>query len=271
MAHIKNNDIIITQKEANYYNAKLDLITTPQEWILIAKELYLSVDIQFEIDWSPSFTQFKDCNKVIPCFKGPVSGKNIDISGKKRSEVYSFTGITKDMSFFNNILRIQTGSGGGGANWRYNYAYLDVRKFPAMLEKYGRDITDTFIKQQELTCQAAYDYELQEIQHKINNTLNSYEWSPEARKIKDLHRDLDKAKKALDHAYKELEKVHIKKAFPDLVIPTCDSPFISLTNYNRLVSTLATNPFALVEYKKTTAKAQKIYDEVVRDYPEYYI
>src|SRR5574344_2830616 len=108
MAKVHHNDIILSNAEAKKLNSKLDKITTITELITIMKETYLLADIELELHWNPTYKPFEHWNKIIPAFAGPISGKNIDISGTKRSEVYSISCITPGMSAFDNLFRIRT-------------------------------------------------------------------------------------------------------------------------------------------------------------------
>ena len=159
MAKVHHNDIILSDAEAKKLNSKLDKITTITELITIMKETYLLADIELELHWNPTYKPFKHWNKIIPAFAGPISGKNIDISGTKRSEVYSISCITSGMSTFDNLFRIHTTSGGVGANWSYGTAYIDIREFPAMKELYTTEITEAVIESEKTKFQYKFDKE----------------------------------------------------------------------------------------------------------------
>lgn len=115
MACVKSNGVKLTTEEAVYFNAKLDLIITPQEWMDVVKEMYTLANVDLHLNWSPEFTYHKTYNGVIPCFKGRVSGKNINRSGLRSPEVYSLSVAVGD-SYSDSFHRGYTGTGGGGDN-----------------------------------------------------------------------------------------------------------------------------------------------------------
>ena len=273
MAKVHHNDIILSDAEAKELNSKLDKITTITELITIMKETYLLADIELQLSWNPTYKSFEHWNKIIPAFAGPISGKNIDISGTKRSDVYSISCITSGMSTFDNLFRIHTTSGGGGKNWSYNTAYIDIRKFPAMKELYTAEISEATIKSEKAKFQHKFDKEVAEFSGAVTRIVGDVTYSDKIRKIdqqiSDFEKLLQKLKEFRQNTINSDVSTKVKKA--NLTLPQAQSPFIDLGDYNRAAARITGYGITEDLYTKTISSAQLEYDKFVSSNPELFL
>lgn len=273
MAKVHNNNIILTTAEAKKLNAKLDKITTITELITIMKETYLLADIELQLSWNPTYQPFEYWGKVIPAFAGGISGKNIDISGTKRSEVYAISCITSGMSTFNNLFRIYTTYGGGGANWSYGTAYIDIREFPAMKELYTAEITEAIIRSEKVKFQHKFDEKVQEFSSVVARIAGDVTYSNKIYKIDQQISDFEKLVKKLkefrENTINSEISARVKEA--NLTLPQAQSPFLDLSAYNRAAARITNYGITEDLYTKTVSSAQLEYDKFVSANPELFL
>ena len=273
MAKVHHNDIILSDAEAKELNSKLDKITTITELITIMKETYLLADIELQLSWNPTYKPFEHWNRIIPAFAGPISGKNIDISGTKRYEVYSISCITPGMSAFDNLFRIHTTSGGGGANWSYDTAYIDIREFPAMKKLYTTEISEAVIESEKAKFQHKFDKEVADFRYTVDRIADKVTYSTKISKIDQQISDFEKLLKKL----KELKQstisteISAKVKEANLTLPQASSPFLDLREYNKTAARITGYGITEDLYTKTISSAQLEYDKFVSSNPELFL
>lgn len=271
MAQYKSNAIILSSEERKQIAEDLDLITSPLEWIKVIEKYFALANFNTSIIWNPTFKLIKDGSNVIPAFVGNISGKNIDLTGKNR-QVYSLslgTGWSDSSTLRWNSL----GGGGGGTDWSYQSAYIDIRRFPAMVNKYGTDITQATIQTEQLKYQLAFDYEVSKAIFTLRNISTKAERQPSvnalAKQISLCEQVLEKLKQSHRLAYASESCKLIKKE--NIVIPTTDSAFIDLSKYNQLISIINDTVYGEVNFPRANTEAQRIYETFVNNNPEYFI
>lgn len=273
MAKVHHNDIILTKTEAKELKDKLDKITTITELITIMKETYLLADIELELNWNPTFQYYKNWNKVIPAFAGSISGKNIDISGTKRPAVYSISCITPGMSSFDNLFRIEVTSGGGGADWSYGTAFIDIRDFPAMEKLYSTEISETLVKAEQLKFQSSFDSEVKQFRRAVTDIIDKVTYSSKIdtlnKQINDFEKLIEKLKTFKQRTINSDVASKVKAA--NLTLPQTSSPFVSLQEYNSVVAKLTNYGITEDLYTKTVSSAQATYDDFIAKNPELFV
>lgn len=275
MAHIQHSSIVLTETEAEYYNQELDKAKSITRILELMRECYDSVGITLEIHWNPSFTYFTRWNKVIPAFKGPISGKNVNQSGKQDPRVYSMSvTTTKNLSSFDKFFRIETaGSGGGGDNWRYDYGYIDIRDFPAMLAEYTAEVDVAIVRQKKHDLQLKFDQEIQTIQNSLLSIVTNVKYSKPIRDIEKTQTRLNTLVKVLEQLKKDTTQnlIHTAVEEANITIPQASSPFINLSKYNKLVNTIQSKPFVGAKFTAVKSEIDSLYSEFQQAHPELFI
>lgn len=272
MAKYASNSIILTKKEQKIYNKKLDEVTSLVEYTEVLKEMFALADFKLEINWNPTFKLFTKWDKVIPCFHSKhISGKNIDLTGQDR-RVYSLSVGTGKA--FDRFVRMETGSGGGGENWSYDNAFIDIRKFPGILKQYPTVITDAMIAEEKLKFQTGFDNELQEILYKIESSERSAKYSPTVVKLETQLKQL----RQLESHITSLISSTITQCtigalkIADITVPTkTDSAFLDLTTYNKVINKLNSIHPSEVLYKQAMSEAESKFNEFCDQYPEHFV
>lgn len=273
MATVHGNKIIVSNKELDYYNTELDKATSITRIIQLMKECYDSAGVTLELNWNPAF-MFKTMynNKVTPIISGPISGKNINQSGLPKPEIYSLRIYSKDGAY-RNIFRIETGSGGGGSNWQYDYGYINILDFPAMITKYGAEINEAAVKTEQLKHQKQFDKEVQKVTASINSTEVKVMSEPEFTVIKEAKTRITNLLKQLDTIYSDRlhHRLYEETTAANLTLPTSNLAFLDLSNYNRLANRILKKPYTDIQIPAVVSSIDEEYNKFQSKYPEYFI
>ena len=259
MPKIKGNSIYFNDEEVKEYKAKLDTIASIPELIQYLKDIYASVGAVLEINWNPIFTYHKNRSNVIPSLKGPIKGRILNAKGELHKSLYGLSFETSDYrSSFDELANIQTGSGGGGQIWSYDYGLIDVRDFPAIVDQYGIEITEAIIQQEQDKFQTAFDKECDAVLKAIESVTASVNKNdPFIQKAEHL---LKSAANMIKQINSKLEIYRTTKIAEEvtkagITIPTTTSPFISTPRYNAIQRQLALFSLAPEDFKNTLSKA----------------
>ena len=275
MPKIKGTSIYFNDEEVKEYRAKLDTIASIPELIQYLKDIYASVDAVLEINWNPVFTYHKNWNSAIPSLKGPIKGRILNAKGESHKSLFGLSFETPDCrSSFGKLVNIQTGSGGGGQNWSYNYGLIDIRDFPAMVNQYGTEITEAIVQQEQNKFQAAFDNECDAALKTIESVAASVNKNdPYIQKAKHL---LKSAENMINQINSKLEIYRTTKIAEEvtktgITIPTTTSPFISTSRYNVIQRRLASFSLAPEDFKNTLSKAETEYNKFISVNPEFFV
>lgn len=275
MPKIKYNSIYFNDEEVKEYEAKLSTIASIPELVQYLKDIYASVDAVLEINWNPVFTYHKDRNRVIPSLKGPIRGRILNAKGELHKSLYGLSFETSDYrSSFDKLANIQTGSGGGGQKWSYDYGLIDVRDFPAMVNQYGTEITEAIVQQEQDKFQAAFDKECDAVLKTIESVAASVNKNdPFIQKAEYL---LKSAANMINQINSKLEIYRTTKITEEvtkakIVIPTTTSPFISTLRYDAIQRQLASFSLAPKDFKNTLSKAETKFNKFISANPEFFV
>jgi len=275
MPKIKGNSIYFNDEEVKEYKAKLDTIASIPELIQYLKDIYTSVGAVLEISWNPKFVCHKDWGNVIPSLKGPIRGRILNTKGELHKSLYGLSFETPDYrSSFDKLANIQTGSGGGGQNWSYDYGLIDIRDFPAIVNQYGAEITEAIVQQEQDKFQAAFDKECDAVLKTIESVAASVNKNdPFIQKAEHL---LKSAANMINQINSKLEIYRTTKITEEvtktgITIPTTTSPFISTSRYNAIQHRLTSFSLAPKDFKSTLSKAEAEYNKFISANPEFFI
>ena len=275
MPKIKDNSIYFNDEEVKEYKAKLDTIASIPELIQYLKDIYTSVGAVLEISWNPKFVYHKDWSNVIPSLKGPIRGRILNTKGELHKSLYGLSFETPDYrSSFDKLANIQTGSGGGGQNWSYDYGLIDIRDFPAIVNQYGAEITEAIVQQEHDKFQAAFDKECDAVLKTIESVAASVNKNdPFIQKAEHL---LKSAANMINQINSKLEIYRTTKITEEvtktgITIPTTTLPFISISRYNAIQHRLASFSLAPEDFKNTLSKAEAEFNKFISANPEFFI
>lgn len=271
---VKNNTIILTQEENDKLQAKLDLAQTPTEYIDVLKDLWKSHELNLEVVWSPRFAKQKGSF----VFTGKVRGKTTDVSGKSRSEVYSFSIAcpknTTDYLFSaeEKILRLQKGSGGGGSEFQYDHLTIDISSFPLMKARFQEHYDDAFVETLQQGLQTEYDEILKDKFVDFNTKVKQHiENSEENIKANALILEAQELLKTIIETHKQVEdQAHkeacIKCAFE---VPKPEIPFLDYSMHMKCLDVQKYSELTpiTVELEDVTQK----YKALVKQHAEYFL
>ena len=275
MPKIKGNSIYFNDEEVKEYKAKLDTIASIPELIQYLKDIYTSVGAVLEISWNPKFVCHKDWGNVIPSLKGPIRGRILNTKGELHKSLYGLSFETPDYrSSFDKLANIQTGSGGGGQNWSYDYGLIDIRDFPAIVNQYEAEITEAIVQQEQDKFQAAFDKECDAVLKTIESVAASVNKNdPFIQKAEHL---LKSAANMINQINSKLEIYRTTKITEEvtktgITIPTTTLPFISTSRYNAIQHRLTSFSLAPEDFKNTLSKAEAEYNKFISANPEFFI
>ena len=232
---VKNNGIIITQEENAILQAKLDNVESVSDWLSIVHELWALNNLSLTLEWYPDFRETTEYRTKHMSWTNNVRGNTKDLSGKKRSEVYSLTVMVKGTTGCfdgGEVLRYRIGSGGGGSNFQYDHLSLDVDAFPKLKDKF-QNYYDDFVKDGlKEKMQIEYDTMLKELTTEFFTKVDAQvlkdkkvlQVNSRIKTIQALLRDAEKYRLAcIDEVTDKAKQKH------KFDIPKSESPFINLS------------------------------------------